>query len=45
LLARRPLIDVPADADVHGEEAFGPIRALDRACDIDDAMASANRPS
>jgi succinate-semialdehyde dehydrogenase/glutarate-semialdehyde dehydrogenase len=39
------LVDVPEDADVHGEELFGPVAVLYRAPDEDDAVAVANRTS
>jgi succinate-semialdehyde dehydrogenase/glutarate-semialdehyde dehydrogenase len=39
------LVDVPDDADVHGEELFGPVGVLYRARDEDDAVAIANRTS
>ncbi len=39
------LVDVPDDADVHGEEVFGPIGVVYRARDEDDAVAIANHTS
>ena len=39
------LVDVPDDADVHGEEVFGPIGVVYRARDEDDAVAISNHTS
>ncbi len=39
------LVDVPEEADVHGDEVFGPVAVVYRARDEGDAVAIANRTS